>query len=38
MITESYAFFEQLKPSLRFRMVNECFSEFKGNFNMLWED
>jgi hypothetical protein len=36
MLIEGYDFFDQLKPTLRYRIVDEVFSEFKDKFNYFF--
>lgn len=36
MLVEGYDFFDQVKPSLRYRIVKEVFSEFIDRFGYLF--
>ena len=36
MLVEGYDFFDQVKPSLRYRIVSEVFSEFIERFEYLF--
>jgi hypothetical protein len=38
MLIEGYDFFDQLKPSLRYRIIEDVFEEFKDRFNYCFVD
>lgn len=37
-LIQTYEFFDQLKPKLRYKLINELFGTFKANFFYMFED
>jgi len=37
-LIHSYEFYVQLKPKLRYKLINELFGSFKQNFYYMFED
>mmetsp|Transcript_27671 Transcript_27671/g.20788 ORF Transcript_27671/g.20788 Transcript_27671/m.20788 type:complete len:194 (+) Transcript_27671:1001-1582(+) len=37
-LIQTYEFYEQLKPKLRYKLVHELFGNFKSNFYYMFED
>ena len=38
MTQKAYEFFGQLKPSLKYKLLDELFGPFKANFHYMFED